>query len=67
MNDSHGLKKEDVYLILANIISSMRMEVSDKSNMERQHAFIAGLKTMANEVIDVIEVNRMADDRGAEK
>ena len=53
------LEKEDVYLILAAIISGMRMEVSDKSNMERQYAFIAGLTTMANEVIAAIQKRRV--------
>ena len=67
MNDNRALKKEDVYLILANIISAMRLEVSGKLDVERHYAFIAGLQTMANEVIDVIELNRMADDGGSEK
>ena len=67
MNDNYALKKEDVYLILGKIVSDMRVEVSDELDVERHYAFIAGLQTMANEVIDIIEANRMADDRGAEK
>lgn len=67
MNDNYALRKEDVYLILGKIISDMRVEISDGLDVERHYAFVAGLQTMANEVIDVIEVNRMADDRGAEK
>lgn len=48
------LEKENVRIIFGNILNDVTMYVDDAKEAERQLAYIAGLRDMANAVIDAI-------------
>ena len=48
------LEKENVRIIFGNILNDVTMYVDDAKDAERQLAYIAGLRDMANAVIDAI-------------
>ena len=48
------LNKENVRIILGNFLDDVEMFVPDGTEAEKQLAYIAGLRDMANAVIDAI-------------
>lgn len=48
------LEKENVRIIFGNILNDVTMYVDDAKDAERQLAYIAGLRDMANAVIEAI-------------
>lgn len=48
------LEKENVRIIFGNILDDVTMYVDDAKDAERQLAYIAGLRDMANAVIEAI-------------
>lgn len=48
------LEKENVRIILGNFLDDMDMWTCDSKETERQLAYIAGLRDMANAVIEAI-------------
>lgn len=49
------LTKEDVRIILGNILDDVEMFVPDGTEAEKNLAYIAGLRDMANAVMDAIQ------------
>lgn len=48
------LEKENVRIIFGNILDDLDLYAEDVKKAERQLAYIAGLRDMANAVIDAI-------------
>lgn len=48
------LEKENVRIILGNFLDDVELWVADEHEAERQLAYIAGLRDMANAVMDAI-------------
>lgn len=48
------LEKENVRIILGNILDDVEMFVPDSNEAEKQLAYICGLRDMANAVIEAI-------------
>lgn len=49
------LNKENVRIILGNFLDDVEMFVPDGTEAEKQLAYIAGLRDMANAVMDAIQ------------
>lgn len=49
------LNKENVRIILGNFLDDVEMFVPDGTEVEKQLAYIAGLRDMANAVMDAIQ------------
>lgn len=49
------LNKENVRIILGNLLDDVEMFVPDGTEAEKQLAYIAGLRDMANAVMDAIQ------------
>ena len=49
------LEKENVRIIFGNILNDVKMYADSEKDAEKQLAYIAGLRDMANAVIEAIE------------
>ena len=49
------LEKENVRIIFGNILNDVEMYADSEKDAEKQLAYIAGLRDMANAVIEAIE------------